>query len=133
MVELVVFCSDTKHCSCDNCFSVIAALNHRCFKKYEEEGLYLQNGAVITPGMVLDYYQACNKIFSKHHNLKPRTLQEICIRKIWTETTLHSKLLPKPLRKICNTYVYSPFTEWTIPGILAKHVGYTLKFRTGYN
>ena len=78
----IYFENEKGTCACNNCFYSFNGLKLFDFKIFEEENVFVPDGTLITPALVSQILEACQRIFRRQYNLEPKTLQALCMSKI---------------------------------------------------
>ena len=126
----VTFCLPSGTCLCSDCFYGFHVLKVCDFDIYKRQGLALEDGMQITPSLVSEYFQTCDKLFRNEFQLEPRSLEESCLWEIKRDKDYNTDLLPPLLKEKVKTVrnIPSVAVEWTIPSTLVKHLGLRIKF-----
>ena len=126
----VTFVLPSGTCLCTDCFYGFHALKELDFEVFGKEGLILEDGMIISPALVSQYFQTCDRLFRKEFDLEVRTLEESCLLAIRSKSKEeHIELLPGLLKEKVQRarYISRVGIEWTIPSTLAKHFGLRVK------
>ena len=119
-------------CLCFECFYGINVLKWDHLKVYRNQGVDISEGTVITPSLVNDIMNICQKLFKYHYNLTPQSLQDICARKIFYHE-IKDDLLPVELKKYCRNFCATElpvwYPEWAVPSVLIRHLEFSITFK----
>ena len=119
--ERVIFLKDGTKCPYET-------VRWRDIEIFNRHGLNIRPGMIITP----EHIQTCSEItdylYNLHCGFEPASLQDLCARTIVFSNHHLEDYLPKPLKRVCQEYLYNEMTafliRWDLTSILDGHEGW---------
>ena len=97
---------------------------------FNRQGLNIRPGTIITSELVQTCSEITDYLYNLHCGFEPVSLQDLCAKKIVFSDRHLEDYLPKPLKKVCQEYLYNNMTSflirWDLTSVLHIHKGWQI-------